>query len=301
LYFFYFLRKMLLFKIINFRIYPLLFFKGENNLKFEHKNLLIISGMFKLHKKVAIVTGGASGIGLEISRVFAKQGAIVHIFELNIDLAEREADLINANGGKAYCHQVDVSNQDIVKKKISKINAIQPINILVNNAGIAHIGTVETTTEADMDRIYNVNIKGPYNCMQAVVPFMKTNGGGVIINMCSVAATVGIQERFAYSMSKGAVYTMTIQAAKDLVSDGIRVNSISPARVHTPFVEGYIKKNYPGREKEMFENLARTQPIGRMAKPEEVAALAVYLASDEASFATGCDYLLDGGFVKLNN
>ena len=257
--------------------------------------------MFKLHKKVAIVTGGASGIGLEISRAFAKQGAIVHIFELNVDLAEREADLINANGGKAYCHKVDVSNQEIVKKKVAKINAIQPINILVNNAGIAHVGTVESTSEEDMDRIYNVNIKGAYNCMHAVVPFMIQNEGGVIINMASIAATVGIPDRFAYSMTKGAITAMTLQVARDYVSDNIRCNSVSPARVHTPFVDGFIKKNYPGKEKEMFEKLSKTQPIGRMAKPEEVAAMVVYLASDEAGFVTGNDYVIDGGFVKLNN
>jgi 2-keto-3-deoxy-L-fuconate dehydrogenase len=257
--------------------------------------------MFRLTKKVAVVTGGASGIGLEISRAFAKQGAIVHIFELNIDLAEREADLINANGGKAYCHKVDVSNQADVLKKMAKINAIQPINILVNNAGIAHIGNVENTTEADMDRIYNVNIKGAYNCLHAVIPFMKSNKGGVIINLCSVAATVGIPERFAYSMSKGAVYSMTLQVAKDYVGENIRCNSISPGRVHTPFVDGFIKKNYPGKETEMFEKLSATQPIGRMAKPEEIGALAVYLASDEAAFVTGSDYVIDGGFIKLNN
>lgn len=257
--------------------------------------------MFKLNKKVAVITGGASGIGLEISRLFARQGATVHIFELNIDLAEREADLINANGGKAFCHKVDVSKQADVKRKIDKINSIQPINILVNNAGIAHIGTAETTTEEDLDRIYSVNIKGVYNCIHCVLPHMIDNGGGVIINMASIAATVGIPDRFAYSISKGAIFTMTLSVAKDFLKDNIRCNSISPARVHTPFVDGFLKKTYPGQEKEMFEKLSKTQPIGRMAKPEEIAGLAVYLASDEASFITGADYLIDGGFVKLNN
>lgn len=257
--------------------------------------------MFKLSNKVAVVTGGASGIGLAISRLFAKRGAIVHIFELNIDLAEREADLINANGGQAYCHKVDVTDQKAVRKKIDKINAITPINILVNNAGIAHIGTVETTTEEDLDRVMSVNIKGVYNCIHCVIPHMKANGGGVIINMASIAATVGIPDRFAYSLTKGAIYTLTMQVAKDYLSANIRCNSISPARVHTPFVDGFLKKNYPGNEAEMFDKLSKTQPIGRMAKPEEIGALAVYLASDEAAFITGCDYLVDGGFVKLNN
>lgn len=257
--------------------------------------------MFKLNKKVAIVTGGASGIGLEISRKFAIQGAIVHIFELDIDLAEREANLINANGVKAFCHRIDVSKQEEVKNKIAKINAIQPINILVNNAGIGHVGTVESTTEADLDRVYNVNIKGVYNCINAVMPLMINNNGGVIINMASIAGSVGIADRFAYSMSKGAILALTYQVAKDYIDMGIRCNSISPARVHTPFVDGYLKKNYPGNEKEMFDKLSKSQPIGRMAKPEEIAALAVYLASDEAAFNTGTDYVIDGGFVKLNN
>jgi NAD(P)-dependent dehydrogenase (short-subunit alcohol dehydrogenase family) len=257
--------------------------------------------MFKLTNKVAVVTGGASGIGLEISRKYALQGATVHIFELDIDRAEREADLIIANGGQAYVHKVNVSDQKRVRQVIDKINTVSPIDILVNNAGIGHVGTAESTTEEDMDRIYAVNIKGVYNCINAIIPHYKNNDGGVILNMVSVAATVGIPERFAYSMSKGAIFTMTMQVAKDYIADNIRCNSISPARVHTPFVDGFISENYPGKEKEMFEKLSKTQPIGRMAKSAEVAALAVYLASDEASFLTGCDYLVDGGFVKLNN
>jgi 2-keto-3-deoxy-L-fuconate dehydrogenase len=257
--------------------------------------------MFRLDNKVAIITGGASGIGLAISRLFAKQGAIVHIFELDIDKAEREADLINASGGEAYCHQVDVSNQKDVKKAISRITKEQKVNILVNNAGIAHVGTVESTTEADFDKIFNVNVKGVYNCLNAIIPHYKENGGGVILNMASIAATLGIPERFAYSMSKGAVLTMTLQVAKDYLKSNIRCNSISPARVHTPFVDGFIKKNYPGKEAEMFDKLSKTQPIGRMAKPDEIGALAVYLCSDEAAFITGCDYVIDGGFTKLNN
>ena len=256
--------------------------------------------MFRLDKKVAIVTGGASGIGLEISRSFAKQGAIVHIFELNMDLAKREADLIIASGGLAYCHKVDVSKQDIVEKTIDKIRLVQPIDILVNNAGISHIGTVESTLEEDLDKIYNVNIKGVYNCIHCILPHFMNNGGGVIINMASVAASIGLADRFAYSMSKAAVVNMTLQIAKDYVKDNIRCNSISPARIHTPFVDGFIKKTYPEKQEQVFEELSKTQPIGRMGKPSEVAALAVYLASDEASFTTGTDFPIDGGFIKLN-
>lgn len=256
--------------------------------------------MFRLDKKVAIITGGASGIGLEISRNYALQGAIIHIFELNMDQAEREADLIIANGGEAYFHTVDVSNQAEVKAMIAKIEKDKPIDILVNNAGIAHIGNIENTSTADLDRLYNVNIKGVYNCAQCVIPGMKLRKQGVIINMCSVAATVGIKERFAYSMSKGAVLTMTYQLAKDYIDYGIRVNSISPARVHTPFVDSFLKNNYPDQQEEMFQKLSQTQPVGRMAKPREIGAMAVYLASDEAAFITGTDFPIDGGFIRLN-
>ena len=175
------------------------------------------------------------------------------------------------------------------------------IHILVNNAGIAHVGKADTTPEADFDRVVNVNIKGVYNCLYAAIPHLRSSGGGVIINMASIAALVGIPDRFVYSTSKGAIIAMTLSVAKDYISENIRCNSISPARVHTPFVDGFIAKNYPGNEKEMFDKLSKTQPIGRMAKPEEIAALALYLCSDEASFITGCDYPIDGGFVKLNN
>ncbi|MES1161250.1 MAG: SDR family oxidoreductase, partial [Bacteroidota bacterium] len=174
-------------------------------------------------------------------------------------------------------------------------------DILVNSAGVSHVGTVETTSEADFDRLYQVNVKGVYNCLYAAIPLMKKNGGGVIVNMSSIAALVGIPDRFAYSMTKGAVTAMTLSVAKDYLHDGIRCNCISPARVHTPFVDGFLKKNYPGKEAEMFEKLSKTQPIGRMARPEEIAGLILYLCSDEASFITGCDYPIDGGFTKLNN
>lgn len=257
--------------------------------------------MFRLDNKVVLVTGGASGIGLAISQTFARQGAYVHILELNADLARQVAEQIKQEGGQAQAHKVDISRQAEVVEVINQISQQHTINILVNNAGIAHVGKAHTTSEEDFDRIFNVNIKGVYNCLFAVIPHLQQAGGGVILNMASIAATVGIPDRFAYSTSKGAVYTMTLSVAKDYLADGIRCNSISPARVHTPFVDGFIAKNYPGQEKEMFDKLSKTQPIGRMAKPEEIAGLALYLCSDEASFITGCDYLIDGGFEKLNN
>ena len=254
--------------------------------------------MFSLKNKIALITGGGSGIGKAISVCFAKQGATLHIIELNANAAQETVDDIVNAGGKAFAHGCDVSNQEQVQQVFA---AIKNLNILVNNAGIAHIGNVENTKPEDLDRIYNVNIKGAYNCLQAAIGIMKAQGEGVILNMASIAATVGIQDRFAYSMSKGAVLAMSQSVARDYLHSNIRCNTISPARVHTPFVDGFISKTYPGQEKEIFEKLSKSQPIGRMGQPEEVAALALYLCSDEAGFITGNDYLIDGGFVKLNN
>jgi NAD(P)-dependent dehydrogenase (short-subunit alcohol dehydrogenase family) len=174
------------------------------------------------------------------------------------------------------------------------------VDILVNSAGISHIGRADNTSESDFDKVYSVNVKGVYNCLFAAIPRMKAQKGGVILNMSSIAAVVGLADRFAYSMSKGAVYAMTMSVAKDYLADNIRCNSIAPARVHTPFVDGFLQKNYPGQEKEMYEKLSKTQPIGRMGKPDEIANLILFLCSDEAGFITGCDYPIDGGFIKLN-
>lgn len=254
---------------------------------------------FSLDNKTAIVTGGGSGIGKAISKTLAAQGAYVHILELNIDNAKITKSEIENEGGSAEVHQCNVANQEDVVKVINAISEKGAINILINNAGIAHIGNVENTPEADLDRVYSVNVKGVYNCIFAAIPHMKKNGG-VILNMASIASSVGINDRFAYSMSKGAALTMTYSVAKDYIDYGIRCNCMSPARIHTPFVDGFLKNNYPGKEAEMFEKLSKTQPIGRMGKPQEVADLALYLCSDEASFITGSDFAIDGGFVKLN-
>ena len=254
--------------------------------------------MFSLKDKSVIITGGGSGIGKAISILFAQQGAIVNILELNQTAAEETANQIVENGGIADAYACDIANQ---AKVIEIFQQIGRVDILVNNAGIAHVGNLENTSEIDFDRIFQVNVKGAYNCLFVTVPMMKAQGGGVILNMASVAASVGISDRFAYSISKGAILTMTLSVAKDYLKDNIRCNCISPARVHTPFVDGFIEKNYPDNKAEMFEKLSASQPIGRMGKPEEIAALALYLCSDEASFVTGCDYPIDGGFIRLNN
>lgn len=256
--------------------------------------------MFRLDNKTAIITGGGSGIGKAIATVFAQQGASVHILDMDEQGATNVVQEITAAGGKGRFYKCDVSKQADVKQIVDSIAANGAIDILINNAGIAHIGSADTTPEADFDRLINVNVKGVYNCLHTVIPHMKQNGGS-ILNMASIASLVGIPDRFAYSMSKGAVVGMTLSVAKDYLKYNIRCNCISPARVHTPFVDGFLSKNYPGREAEMFEKLSKTQPIGRMGKPEEIGYLALYLCSNEASFITGCDYPIDGGFTKLNN
>ena len=254
--------------------------------------------MFQLNGKVAIVTGSGSGIGKAVALAFANQGAEVHLFDLNKESIDNTADEIRSMNGKTVAHACDVTNQQQVREIFESIGKV---DILVNSAGVSHVGTVETTSEDDFDRLYKVNVKGVYNCLQAAVALMKQHKSGVILNLASIASTVGIPDRFAYSMTKGAVLAMTLSVAKDYLHEGIRCNCISPARVHTPFVDGFLKKNYPGREEEMFEKLSKSQPIGRMAKPAEIANLVLYLCSDEASFITGCDYPIDGGFIKLNN
>jgi 2-keto-3-deoxy-L-fuconate dehydrogenase len=255
--------------------------------------------LFSLAGKTAIVTGGGSGIGRAISQVFGGMGASVHILERDIDNAEIVKEIIVNQGGKAFANQCDVSLSKEVNQTVKRISDHGRIDILVNNAGVSHVGNVENTEEADFDRIFSINVKGIYNCLHACIPIMKRQAGGVILNMASTVSSVGIPDRFAYSMSKGAVLTMTYSVAADYLEHHIRCNCISPARVHTPFVDGFIAKNYPGREKEMFEKLSRAQPIGRMAKPEEIAYLALYLCSDEAAFITGSDFPIDGGFIKL--
>jgi len=254
--------------------------------------------MFSLKNKSAVITGGGSGIGKAISLLFAQQGAKVHIVELNAEAAAATVNEITAAGGSALAHTCDVSKQQNV---VDLFNSIGVINILINNAGIAHIGNVETTGQDDFDKVMNVNVRGAYNCLFAAMPLMKANKGGVILNTASIAASVGLADRFAYSTSKGAIHAMTLSIARDYVHDNIRCNCISPARIHTPFVDGFIANNYAGREAEIFEKLSKSQPIGRMGKPDEVASLALYLCSDEAGFVTGSDYPIDGGFITLNN
>jgi 2-keto-3-deoxy-L-fuconate dehydrogenase len=263
------------------------------------------SSGFRLDGKAAIITGAASGIGLAIARKFASHGADIYLVDINQQAAEAAARQIVDSGGnaevKVRAYGCDVSQQQEVASVFTAIFAQRRIDILINNAGIAHVGKLENTTEQDFDQVFRVNVKGFYNCMLSAVEHMKARGGGVILNLASIAAWSGLADRFAYSMSKGAVVAMTYSVAKDYLAHHIRCNCISPARVHTPFVDGYLRKHYPGREDEMFQKLSKTQPIGRMAQPDEVASLALFLCSDEAAFITGTDYAIDGGFLNLRD
>jgi NAD(P)-dependent dehydrogenase (short-subunit alcohol dehydrogenase family) len=250
-----------------------------------------------MKNKTVVITGGASGIGLAMVKKFAAEDWSVFFIDTN----QVEGEKVE-KGLKEKAYSVSFLNCNITQSAAVKaiFEAIPgKIDTLINNAGISHIGKVENTSEEDFEKLFQVNVKGSFLCIQAALAKLKQDGGGSILNMASVAATIGIPDRFAYSMTKGAMLTMTLSIARDYVADGIRCNCISPGRVHTPFVDGFIVKTYPGQEKEMFEKLASTQPIGRMGSPEEIAELAYFISSDAGGFITGSNYNIDGGFMGL--
>jgi 2-keto-3-deoxy-L-fuconate dehydrogenase len=251
--------------------------------------------------KTVLVTGGGSGIGKSVCIRLASIGAKVMVLDIDERAATETIKVIRKQHGSASAYTCNIADHGDVQKVIGDILHTQPVDILVNNAGIAHVGNIENTTAADLDRLYQVNVKGLYNTMAATIPGMKARKNGVIINLASVASSVGIADRFAYSMTKGAVLTMTYSVAKDYINHGIRCNCIAPGRVHTPFVDNFLDKNYPDNRNEMFDKLSKSQPIGRMGQADEVAGLVAYLCSDEAAFITGSNFPIDGGFVTLNN
>jgi len=255
--------------------------------------------MFDLTGKTAVITGAGSGIGAAIARLFAQRGAAVVAVDRDPGSAASTTAGINATGGRATAQTCDVADPAAVGALFAALGSNGRVDILVNNAGIAHVGTIEQTTPEDFDRLYRVNVVGVYLCARAAIPLMLRQERGVILNMASIASLIGLPDRFAYSMTKGAVLTMTRSIAVDYMKRGIRCNCICPARIHTPFVDGYLARNYPGREAEMMQTLSDYQPIGRMGLPEEVASLALYLCSDEAAFVTGQAYPLDGGVTAV--
>ena len=256
---------------------------------------------FRLDGKRALVTGAGSGIGEQIARVFARQGAQVFLGDLNAEAAEQvAADIRTHGGGEALALALDVSDPESVEAAFAALDAQGPTDILVNNAGVGFVGDILHTPLADFERLYRVNVQGVFLCAQAAVRRMKNSGrGGCIVNLASIASKVALKDRFAYSATKGAVLMMTRAIAGDHVADNIRCNCVCPARVHTPFVDGFLAKNYPGHEAEKLAELSAAQPIGRMARPEEIAHLVLYLASDEAAFVTGAAYDIDGGVIAI--
>ena len=250
-----------------------------------------------MKNKTILITGGASGIGLALVEKFTTEGSNVYFIDSNGLLGRQVAEEFQEKGKSVTFLEVDIREESQVQSAIQSIPS--KLDVLINNAGISHIGNLASTTLADFERLFAVNVSGMFLCSQAALPKLIENGGGSILNMCSVAATMGIPDRFAYSITKGATLSMTLSIARDYVNHGIRCNCISPGRVHTPFVDGFLAKNYPGKEQEMFEKLAATQPIGRMGTPAEIAELAYFISSDAGKFITGSNFTIDGGFTGI--
>jgi 2-keto-3-deoxy-L-fuconate dehydrogenase len=252
--------------------------------------------MFKLSGKTALITGAGSGIGEQIALTFARAGAKVYIMDKDAERGANVVDRVKAGGGLAALVEGDVTKADSCNAAVETVLAANDgrCDILVNNAGIGHVGTILGTTEADIDRLYAVNVKGTMFMTQAALPAMIARKAGVIVNLASIAGIIAIRDRFAYCATKFAVVGMTKCLALDHAADGIRVNCICPGRVETEFVQGLISQ-YPDPQK-AYAEMCATQLLNRMGKPEEIAAAALYLASDEAAFVTGSSLIIDAGW-----
>jgi 2-keto-3-deoxy-L-fuconate dehydrogenase len=241
--------------------------------------------MFSLAEKRALITGAGSGIGAAIATMFSRAGA--HVFVADRDEA----------GGRAVAGEIggEFLMLDVTKDTECENAAgvVERLDILVNNAGIGHVGTLLQTTGEDMDRLYLVNVRGVFNMCRVFLPQMVDRKSGVIINLASIGGVVGVRDRAAYCTTKFAVVGLTKSMALDHALDGVRVNCICPGRVETPFVQARLKE-YPDPDK-AYREMSATQAVGRMGKPEEIAAAALYLASDESAFVTGSEFIIDGG------
>jgi len=247
--------------------------------------------MFRLDKKSALVTGSGSGIGRAIAELFATSGASVWVVDRDPVAGRATVEAIRADGGRADLAELDVSDPAAA---LALAGRLPPLDVLVNNAGIGHVGNLLDTAAADLDRLYAVNVRGPFNLCKAFVPAMLDRGCGSVINLASIGGIVAVRDRLAYNVTKHAVVGLTRSLALDHSHTGIRFNAICPGRVETPFVQARIAE-YPDPAK-AYRDMAATQLTGRMARPDEVAAAALYLAADESAMVTGSCLMIDGGW-----